>query len=72
MQSRIASLVETLCGVLIGFLVSLAAGWVVYPWFGHAFTLLQNIGITFVFTVLSIVRGYVVRRLFNRLLRRSS
>jgi len=59
------SLVETVAGVAIGFVVSVAASFVVYPLFGHSFTLSQNIGITIIFTVLSIVRGYLVRRAFN-------
>lgn len=64
-QSRRMSLIETLAGVAIGFAVSVAASFVVYPMFGHSFTLSQNIGITVIFTVLSIARGYVVRRVFN-------
>lgn len=68
-QSRRHSLIETVAGVAIGFVVSVLASIVVYPAFGHGFTLGQNIGITIIFTVLSIVRGYCVRRLFNRLAR---
>jgi hypothetical protein len=64
-QSRRMSMIETIAGVAIGFVVSVAASFVVYPWFGHAFTLAQNVGITIIFTVLSIVRGYAVRRAFN-------
>lgn len=64
-QSRRMSLVETVAGVAVGFVVSVLASFVVYPIFGHAFTLSQNIGITIIFTVLSIVRGYLVRRAFN-------
>jgi hypothetical protein len=64
-QSRRMSAVETLAGVAIGFVVSVAASFVVYPLFGHSFTLSQNICITIIFTVLSILRGYVVRRAFN-------
>ena len=64
-QSRRMSMIETVAGVAIGFVVSVAASFVVYPLFGHAFTLAQNIGITIIFTVLSIVRGYLVRRAFN-------
>ena len=65
-QSRRMSLVETFAGVAIGFAVSVALAYVVYPLFGHSFTLAQNIGITVIFTVASIVRGYLVRRAFNR------
>lgn len=51
-------------GVGAGFLISLAAAPIVYPIFGHSFSMAQNVGITLVFTVLSLARGYLVRRLF--------
>lgn len=70
-QSRRMSLVETIAGVAIGFAVSLGLSYVVYPLFGHAFTLAQNVGITVIFTVASIIRSYVVRRAFNRLVGRA-
>ncbi len=64
-QTRRQSLIETLVGVAIGFAVSMLASLVVYPWFGHSFSISQNAGITVIFTLLSIARGYGVRRLFN-------
>ena len=64
-QSRKNSVIETVVGVAIGFVVSVSAAFVVYPLFGHSFTLGQNVGITIVFTALSLVRGYAVRRAFN-------
>lgn len=69
-QSRTQSAIESLAGTAIGFVVSVMSAMVVYPLFGHAFTLTQNIGITIIFTVLSIVRSYLVRRAFNRLHRK--
>lgn len=65
-QSRLHSLIETVTGTLIGFVMSLCLAALVFPAFGHAFTLSQNFWITVIFTVASIVRGYAVRRLFNR------
>lgn len=65
-QSRRMSMVETLAGVAIGFAVSVALSHIIYPLFGHSFTLAQNMGITVIFTVVSIVRSYLVRRAFNR------
>lgn len=69
MQTRTQSMIETVAGVVIGFVVSVALAMVVYPLFGHAFTLSQNIGITIIFTVASVLRGYMVRRWFNGMLR---
>lgn len=64
-QTRIGSLIEACINTAIGFWMSLVLSIIVYPMFGHAFTLAQNVGITAIFTVASILRGYVVRRWFN-------
>lgn len=64
-QTRLQSLIEALVNVGIGMVVSVLLSLVVYPLFGHAFTLAQNVGLTLVFTVASIVRSYCVRRWFN-------
>ena len=71
-QSKISSLVEALINTLIGFLISIALSILVYPAFGHAFTLAQNAGITAIFTGASIMRGYAVRRWFNARLHAAS
>ena len=70
-QTRLQSLIEALVNVAIGMVVSVLLSLVVYPLFGHAFTLGQNIGITIIFTIASIVRSYVVRRWFNAALHRA-
>lgn len=70
-QSRLHSFIEAWTGTAIGFIVSMALCFVVYPMFGHAFTFAQNFWITAIFTVASIIRSYVVRRVFNRLHRRA-
>ena len=65
-QSRIGSLVEACIGTAIGFAVSIGLSCVVYPMFGHAFTLAQNFLITAIFTVASVIRSYIVRRWANK------
>lgn len=69
-QSRRHSMIEACAGTAIGFVVSVLASMVVYPAHGHRFTLAENISITLIFTVLSVVRSYVVRRAFNALHRK--
>jgi hypothetical protein len=64
-QSKLISLIEQLLNVGSGFLLSLVVWQVVGPWFGYEVTLSANLGITSIFTVVSIVRGYVWRRFFN-------
>lgn len=66
-QSRRFSLIEACTSTAFGFIFSILAGMVVYPLFGHAFSLQQNLGIVLIFTLLSVVRSYVVRRVFNAL-----
>lgn len=65
-QSRLSSLAETCASIAIGFVVSLAINAVVMPAFGHQISLADNLGMTAIFTVASIARGYLVRRAFNR------
>ena len=71
-QTRIGSLIEACINTAIGFAMSMALSLIVYPMFGHAFTLAQNVGITAIFTVASILRGYVVRRWFNARIHRAA
>lgn len=62
-QSLIESVVQTMIGLATSFLIQL----VIYPVLNIPVTFSQNIIITAVFFVASIVRGYFVRRIFNKL-----
>ncbi len=65
-QSRIDSLMESLTNVVIGLFISTIANHIVLPLtLGVTPTLGQNIVIGVIFTVISIVRSYSLRRLFN-------
>jgi uncharacterized membrane protein (DUF485 family) len=64
-QSRLASFLEAMANTLIGYVVSFALQLVVYPAFGHRFTIAQNVGIGLVFMAASLARSYVLRRWFN-------
>jgi hypothetical protein len=65
MQSRAMSLVEAVANVAVGYCVAVATQMIVFPWFGLRATLGQNLGLGLVFTVVSLVRSYALRRLFN-------
>lgn len=69
MQSKRWSLIETLTNVGVGFLISLVAQLVIFHFHGIELSLSDNVEITAYFTVISIVRGYVVRRVFVRIKR---
>jgi hypothetical protein len=63
-QSRVMSLVEVVTSTLIGFGVSVWANYAVLPLFGFKVKLAESLAITLVFTVISIIRSYLVRRFF--------
>ena len=65
-QTKLGSLIEACMNVAIGFFISLGLAAIVYPIMGHSFTFGENLTITFIFTAASILRGYAVRRWFNK------
>lgn len=66
-QSRAMSMVEVVTNVVVGYVLAIAAQIVVFPIFGLNATLAQNLKIGFVFMVVSMVRGYLLRRVFERI-----
>ena len=70
MQSRLASFVEALTNVAIGFLISLVGQVVVSHWYNLPLNLAQNVQIVLFFTVLSVGRSYFVRRWYERRIKR--
>lgn len=61
------SAVEAVANVAIGWGVNVVANMIVLPWFGYAVTARDAVGIGVVFTAISLVRSYGLRRLFNRI-----
>jgi hypothetical protein len=64
-QSRLSSLIEQVLNVASGFIISLIVWQTVGPLMGYSVTLGDNLIITAIFTVVSIIRGYLWRRYFN-------
>jgi len=64
-QTRLGSLVEAIINVSIGFVVALITQWLVFPLFGLQVSLGENLLIGSIFTAVSVVRSYAVRRFFN-------
>ena len=71
-QSRGMSLVELLANVTIGFAVAVATQALVFPVFGIEATMGQHLAIGGLFTIVSIARSYLLRRLFERLRERKT
>ena len=70
-QSRTMSLVEAVTNVLIGYGVAVATQMLVFPLFGLHATLQENLLIGLIFTAVSLVRSYLLRRAFEALRVRS-
>ncbi len=71
-QTRRASLTESLLNVAIGYGVALAAQAVIFPAFGVYLSIGEHAAIGGWFTLVSIVRSYTLRRVFNWLSVRSA
>jgi len=66
MQSRYQSLIESLTNTTIGYIVAVVSQLIIFPQFGINIPLGDNLLIGAYFTVVSLVRSYLVRRYFNR------
>lgn len=66
-QSRLATILETIGSAALGFVVALAIQAAVCIYYDLPLTMFDNIGIIVIFTVASLVRGYLWRRLMETL-----
>ena len=64
-QSRAMSLVEAVANVIVGYGVAVVTQMLIFPIFGLQTTLAQNLKMGAVFTIVSLGRSYVLRRLFE-------
>jgi len=64
-QTKKQSLIESITQTIIGMIVSLCIQLVIYDVLNIKVTFAQNLIITFVFLLSSILRGYIIRRIFN-------
>lgn len=64
-QSRTGSAIESVANVAVGYAIAVATQWAVFPLFGLHASATDHLGIAAVFTVVSLVRSYALRRLFN-------
>jgi hypothetical protein len=65
-QSRKLSAVEATTNVLIGYVVATIAQFVIFPLFGINIPAAEHLAIAGLFTLVSLGRSYLLRRLFNR------
>jgi len=65
-QSRRMSMVEAITNVAVGYALAVVTQIVVFPWFDLHPSLGENLALGGLFTAISLIRGYTLRRLFER------
>jgi O-antigen/teichoic acid export membrane protein len=65
-QTKLGSFIETMINIMIGFVINFVANLIILPLFGfESLTLATNFEIGLLYTVISVIRSYVIRRWFN-------
>ena len=65
MQSRKGSVVEAVQNIVVGCVFNMLANFAIFPLFGWAISLEQNLMLGVIYTVISFVRSYSIRRFNN-------
>jgi hypothetical protein len=66
-QSRRMSIIEAITNVAVGYALAVATQMLVFPWFGLHASFGDSLALGLVFTGISLIRGYALRRLFTRI-----
>jgi hypothetical protein len=68
MQKKINSWIESVTNTIVGFLVRLIIQWaVIVPLFSLRTNVTQDFIITIIFTLATLIRSYLLRRIFDRI-----
>ena len=65
MQTKIVSLIESIVNIIIGFSINFFGNIFILPLFGFNVTNSQAFEIGLIFTTISLLRIYLIRRFFN-------
>jgi len=67
MQLKKHSLFEAVTNIIVGYTINLLANMIIFPLWGWTISLKQNIEIGVIYTVISLIRSYCLRRAFTHL-----
>ena len=67
-QTKRHSVYESCFNILIGYGVAILSQIIIYPFYGIHVPIQTNISIGAWFTIISLVRSYILRRLFNKIM----
>lgn len=70
-QTRKASLFEAVMNITVGYGVALLSQTIIFPVFGFYASLKTHLWIGFWFTIISLIRSYALRRIFNAISERA-
>ena len=65
MQSKRESMIESLTSTTIGIIIGIVLNLTILPIFGYPVSVVDSLWISVIFTIVSIIRSYVIRRFFN-------
>ena len=65
MQSKKQSFIESLTSTTIGVIIGIVLNLTILPIFGYPVSLSDSLWISVIFTIVSIIRSYIIRRWFN-------
>ena len=65
-QSRRGSLIEAVTNTVVGYTLAVATQFAVFPFFSLRVGVAENLTLGLVFTAVSVIRGYMLRRVFDR------
>ena len=66
-QCKKHSIFEALTSTAIGYAIAVLTQIVVFPLFDMQVSINDNLSIGAIFTIVSVIRSYVIRRIFNKL-----
>ena len=66
MQTKFQSLLESFINILIGYFTALLSQILIFPLFNIYVSTQDNLLIGFYFTIISLIRSYLIRRYFNK------
>lgn len=66
-QSRTHSAFEAVTNVVVGYGINFTANWLLFPLFGWEISVGQNLALGTIFTLISLGRSYLLRRIYNRI-----
>lgn len=69
-QSRKGSMLEAVINVIIGYSINFTANALIFPLFGWHLSVRDNLTLGVIYTVISLIRSYAIRRWFNRYIQR--